>query len=638
VLAAAVAIPLFIALYLLRLRRQRQLIPSTLLWRQATRDLEVNAPLRKLRSSLLFILQLLLLGVLIAAIGEPALRGGDMTRDRLVILIDRSASMNAKDGPDGMTRLSHALQLAEEMIDLRAERSDEVMTAVLAFGASADVVQGFSTNARDLKNAIRAIEPTDEEADFKAALNLAGSFAAPAEEGGAGSTQLVIISDGAVQRAADSNQASVAAAFVRFVQAGPSPGREQANVGFVSISARRDPMDPALGQVFVRLISSASTPRSVNITLRIDSEVSDVRTVTVPAMHSDGPGEATYLASVDIPGGAFITLTHDQVDALPSDDQVSLVIPAPRQPRLALVHAGESPDPYLLQLLEAMEPDTLRVLDEAAYSSIDPVEINAGSLFDVIVFDRVHGYELPSVPTLSFGGWPSGASPLPGAVDEGQRIMSWDRQHPVLRHVSLDTVLFAGTVGMTLPEGAHTLASGARGPLIAVHAARGAQHVMVAFALTRSNWPRELSVTIFMQNVLEYLWLGRANDQGLSSRPGEPVTVRAESAAQELQIEGASVMRLRVEGGELATLPSLRRAGVYSVRGAAPPMNVVAVNVSSDLESFTQTRDAISVNARTMTAGALEDVTPRPIWTWALMAAMLLLTLEWLLFLALKRQ
>ncbi len=638
-LAAAIALPVFIALYILRLRRTRLVIPSTLLWRQVTRDLEVNAPIRKLRTSLLFFLQLLLLATLVAAIGEPAIKGEADIAQRVVILIDRSASMNAADAPGQRTRLEHAKTLALGIVDSMSRRRDQGMAAVLAFGASAEVIQNFSTSRAVLRDAIAAIEPTDEEADFAAALDLAGSFAAGLDEDEAAATEVVIISDGGVMREGDAGEAKVAAANVRFVLAGPSSTHSPAgNIGFVNLSARRDAENPATCIVFARLISTFPEPVTASVTLRRGSEIADVRSVTLPPAETS-PGEATLTFTLDVPDGELVTIAHNQQDVLPTDDRAAIVIPAPRRPRVLLIHAGPAPDPYVEQLLTALEPESLRVMSANSEREPDALAkaLAAASTYDLVVFDRVTDFALPSVPSLCFGSAPDGVTLRASAEDRGERILSWDRQHPLLRHVSLDSVLYAGVEGMTLPEGAVALARGASGPVIATMNANGARDVLVAFALRRSNWPRDLSIALFMQNALEYLWVGRATDAGLVTRPGEPVTVRPLPSVQAVEVSGPQTAHVPVEREGTLTLPVFRRAGVYEVTGAAPPMNVVAVATLSDLESDVRTREAITVNARPALAGSVSDVTPRPIWTWFLLAGLGLVAAEWILFLVLKR-
>src|SRR5258706_14904682 len=69
--AAAIAVPALLVLYFLKLRRREMPVSSTLLWRKAIQDLQVNAPFQRLRRHLLPLLQLILLVLLCPALSRP---------------------------------------------------------------------------------------------------------------------------------------------------------------------------------------------------------------------------------------------------------------------------------------------------------------------------------------------------------------------------------------------------------------------------------------------------------------------------------------------------------------------------------------------------------------------------------------
>src|SRR3954470_16213555 len=71
VAAAAIAIPALLVLYFLKLRRRELAVSSTLLWKKAVQDLQVNAPFQRLRKNLLLLLQMLLLILLLLALSRP---------------------------------------------------------------------------------------------------------------------------------------------------------------------------------------------------------------------------------------------------------------------------------------------------------------------------------------------------------------------------------------------------------------------------------------------------------------------------------------------------------------------------------------------------------------------------------------
>src|SRR6476646_7145620 len=96
-IAGAIVVPSLLVLCFLKLRRREQTVPSTLLWRKAIQDLQVNAPFQKLRRNLLLLLQMLLLLLLTLALARPVANVTPTAGKMTVIIIDRSASMAATD-------------------------------------------------------------------------------------------------------------------------------------------------------------------------------------------------------------------------------------------------------------------------------------------------------------------------------------------------------------------------------------------------------------------------------------------------------------------------------------------------------------------------------------------------------------
>src|SRR5262245_38232582 len=148
-------VPAVIAMYLLKLRREETPVPSTLLWHRLVADVEANAPWQRLRRSLLFLLQLLLVIILVLLAARPFIeRPAGLARD-IVLVVDTSASMAATDQPPD--RLSAAKAAAIEALkDLPTGGK----VSVIESGRTARIVASGSTDLGRIRLAIDSIKPT----------------------------------------------------------------------------------------------------------------------------------------------------------------------------------------------------------------------------------------------------------------------------------------------------------------------------------------------------------------------------------------------------------------------------------------------------------------------------------------------
>src|SRR5512146_3475409 len=134
-LVGLVFVPAVVAMYLLKLRRDEAVVPSTLLWQRLVADVEANAPWQRLRRSLLLLLQLLLVLILAILAARPFLERPAGLAGDVVVVIATSASMAATDvAPD---RLSVAKQ---QVVDALRDLPSDGKVSVIAAGETARVV------------------------------------------------------------------------------------------------------------------------------------------------------------------------------------------------------------------------------------------------------------------------------------------------------------------------------------------------------------------------------------------------------------------------------------------------------------------------------------------------------------------
>jgi hypothetical protein len=649
VIGALVATPVLVALYLLKLRRKPLRVSSTLLWEQAVQDLQANVPLRWLRTSLMLVLQLLALAALLVALARPALVDPSGAGERTLIIIDRSASMSAKNA-DGTTRLEQAKSDALERIDALARgsgRDGRAEAMVLALGAETRALTGFTSSTRELREAVASITATDQPGRLAPALAIVESMSIglTGENADERAPTVLLFSDGSF---ADADGGLGPVRLVSAVRSG-QPGEGSAtgaggdNLGIVAASARRDYENPALVRAFVRVLNAG--PGAVETAVRgtLDGRSIGSAAITVPAAGAGSPpggggppvpGEAAVTLEFESPGAGVLTLSLPREDALASDNAASMVLRSVARARVLVVApAGAggrvAVDPFLLSALTVMDLGEVRVIDAAQYEggvAQARVESREGEVwpgFDLVVFDRVRPGRTPRQATLSFGaGLPiDGLTVAPGDAGSGRagasttRIVSWRRTHAVLRYAALDAVVVNPAMRMTLPEmeegggGGEAAASrikvtelalGQDGPLIAAleePGTRGVRRIVVAFELLRSNWGPDVSFPVFLSSAVEYLTGKGDAAAGRATTTGEPLVVDADAGAERVVLRGPVELAAErtaeaARSGEAVSLGIPERAGVYRVEGGSAPGGGadVAVNLVDATESALASR------------------------------------------------
>lgn len=652
-IAAALVLPALLAMYLLKLRRRPLRVSSIMLWPESATDVQVNVPIAPPKPSWLMLLHLLIASALIAAVGRPVILHSGEPAGRVVLVLDRSASMRAMDGVSAagekVSRLDEARRKAREFA---ARSAASTQIAVVAFASSAEIVGEFSTDPVRVASAIDSIAPTDQPGDLNAPMEIARALLASvrvSDELDSGA-EVLVFSDGSFEEG--SRELASPGGVVRLVRCGSAPSADKQNLGVVVLSARRDSVHPDVVNIFAKIQNASRAVRSVPVRLSIDGSVLETRTIPVPATGSAGPGEASTVFSASVPAGgvAMISLLVDEDrDLLKSDNAAAMNLKSAAPARILLVQraagprmAGEpdsalSADFLLADALAELSPGELTRVPRDRYEAIAA----AGELkfYDVVVFDGVSPRAAPPLPSLSFGaGLPGLELGEAASAREARPVQSWSRSSPLLRDVTLDGVVVAHERAFG-GRGAQVLARSESGPLIVLSEPEaGPKRIVVTFPLADSNWPLHAGFPIFLKSAIDLLTSKGAENAGVQFLTIQPVffeaagappkyigpmTVSARSAPGQSGGEGAGAQRRM-------TLGVLDLAGVYTPESGSgfPP---IAVNLLDARESAVATSDVLRVGNRVLsTAGNASR--PREIWWWVLVLAASLLAIEWLIF------
>ncbi|MEZ6234685.1 MAG: VWA domain-containing protein [Phycisphaerales bacterium] len=690
---------LLLVMYMLRLRRRPVRVTTTMFWGDPPRDLEANVPLRMVRPAWTLLLQALAVAMLALALGRPATDASVGSADEVYILIDRSASMNALDGGGGRSRLDAAREGALEVVSgvggLGGARA-----LVVAFASRAEAVTSMTSDRGALAAAIAGIEPTDEAGDLGAALDLVGALIASraGERDAPAAARVVVLSDGSFERGAARSLAGAAIEFRTMGSIGPSggvgvqpgvsegqgaePDRGAArdggrdNIAIAALAAQRDVADPARVRVFVRLISVRSVETPVTVTLRLDGAELARRAVVLPAMASapssgagggdeaseSRPAERSISLEFTQIAGGVLTASIDREDLLAADNRAAVVVPAVQRPRIVLVSPGE-PDMFLVDVLEALPPAWLRSISAAQYES--PLGAELGEQADLVVFDRVRPGVLPRCASISFGagvpvagldGEPEDARPPTAAAGTSSgdppvliSASQWDRNHPALANVTLDSLRVSRAIPLRVgadevavdgePSSAQAvpdrtpvrvLAWGLDGPLIVEARDAGVRRIVVGFALRDSNWPLTVGFPIFLSAAIDDLVFAGSPGRGVAYDAGSLIAP-PDLAGQALEVRDADG-RVVARGLGSGVVP---RAGLYTLAGGGAE-RPLAVNVAGSHESRVLVEPRLRIAGAEL-AGATGAAHPTELWFWFVLGAGALLLVEWVVYLLVAR-
>ncbi|MFO0629151.1 MAG: VWA domain-containing protein [Polyangiales bacterium] len=603
-----VAAAAVVALYILKLRRRRLVVPFAKLWDRVLDERPSSALFKHLRRVLSLLLQLLLLALLVFALSDPRRVGATGQGRTRVVLLDASASMKATDVPG--SRAEAARRAARDLVRALGA-ADRALLA--SMDAEVTALAPMSDDPTTLETALRGYAPRDTGLDLPRALRFAGDALR-----GAPTPEVVIIGDGDYQLPPD----ALGGVPVRFV----GVGRRSRNVGVAAFSVRRYPLDKSRYEVLAEVRSWSSQPERVELTLLADGAPVEVTTLSL------APGASAQRVLPDLSGAngsleARVRLADGGRDDLPADDHAWATLPPRRRARVLSVSRGNRYLEAALLLDEYL--DVTECAPEEA-----PARLRAGR-FDVAVLD---GVSLP-LPAGTHGIWlrPQGPD-APLAHDEGFAMappgsaIAFDeiqRRHPVMRFTSDLEEAHVGRIVRYRPTPADAvLGRSAVGPLLIAGERGGQRFVLLSFDPRESDVPLLISWPVILLNSID--WFAGEDPAYLSSfRTGTAWRVPVPAGVQRATVETPSGRRVTVPVHEGRAVFFGTEAGLHRVH-AGDAHTLIAANLFEPAESRCG-------HTATLTLGGAQLRAPTPgragvrreLWIYLLAGALAILAVEW---------
>lgn len=570
-------IPAVIAMYLLKLRRDEAVVPSTLLWTRLVSDVEANAPWQKLRRSLLLLLQLLLVIVLALLAARPFLeRPAGLAHD-IVLVVDTSASMGASDvAPDRLTAAKAAAIEALKGLPTGGKVS------VIAADRSARIVVNESSDLGRIRDAIEGIAVTPSRGDLGDALELASKLAARS-----GDAQVLVATDAALA----STVTTRVSAPVKVLPV----GRDRKNQAIVALAVRPGPSG-VTRSVFISIANLDLERASRRIELWGDDRLLEVRDVTLE------PQARADVIIDDVPEGTRAVevrlVARDPAatgapDQLAVDDRAWAVIP-PNRTRLILV-VGDG-DPYLETALSYLPNTELYGVKASEYGPA--TERTDGRPWDLVIFEGTLPATLPRAPILAIAPpRTSGLGVVTGTLkDPG--IGSLAPDEPVLRYVDLSTTHIAEASRLALPDWARTIIPGPKGaPLLYSGLRDGMPTAVLAFEPRQSDLPLQVAFPILLANLTGEL-LGGSSAPTEAVEPGTPVDLVIPAGAISLTVThpDGTVTDLvpSTVDGSTVTFAGTAEPGIYTITPVRDPSASAAPSGSAGAAASPVASPAVS--------------------------------------------
>jgi hypothetical protein len=628
-LLAGLALPI-VVFYILKVRLRRVPVSTLMFWQQIFEEKKPRSIWQRLRHLISLLLQLAFLALLVFAVADPIFRWQQARARRMVLVLDNSASMNARDVSP--SRLEAARAEGRRFIDgLRP--GDEL--AIIAAGAQPRVACGMTDHQRTLHEALDAIPASDGPTRIAEAVTLARRLLS----GSSKTRRVVVLTDAGFDAAADlARQDDIELIGI---------GKKTGNAGITRLQARRSLVDPIGYEILVEVANASDDPASLRLELDLEDEPIDV----VPLNLKPGERNVQVFEKTSADGGR-LRAHLDRDDALPADNTAWAILPRRSTQKVTLVGRGNL---FLDKVFEAIPLVHLEIVKvgEGQPAPARPPSAAGGATPPVVVYHRTIPDALPAGdvvvidPERSSSLWDLG-EPLHNPI-----VARQDKDSPLLAHIRLDNVLMPEARKLTLKGTAHVLAeSAAEDPLYAVLERPDGQGKVVVLTvdIDKSDLPLQTAFPIMMTNLLSELRGSKGElREAMPAGAVAEVVVPAESDPAVVRAlrgpDGREQPLVIAEGVTKAAIGPLDRCGIWSVIRRSPSATApapapatatatgdilaeLACNLADRRESDLRPAEGLPQRTRSLAAG----LAVRPIWYYLVASAWLLTCWEWFLY------
>ena len=634
-LQAAAALGLLVVVfYVLKLKRRPIAVPFAPLWQRILKDKDATTLFSQLKRLLSLLLQLLLLGLMLLALGDPR-PAANIAQDRhVLVLIDASASMKAVDvaQPAKATDANGEDDKPRTRLDVGKDRireairglggSDRMLVAQL--DAAVTPLSTMTEDVPALEKALDAVTATDVRTDFARGLRFAVDALRDLPN-----AELVIVSDGALGAAKDAaGQVELDNIKLSYVPVGKG-GRNVALTGF---SVRRYPLDKSRYEVLVEVANTDDAPAEVDLELYGDGQLTDIVRLRLEPLQTLSRFYPN-LSGADKTLRAQVKLLGDEPDVLPADDNAYALLPERRRAQVQVVSEGNMYLEAALLLDEYLEVVT-----------VVPKDYPGAGKYDVTIFDGVAPVVADGSGHLFYLNPPPKAQTPFKVGDEVKSDKRYtlgfdevDIKHALVRHLSLgDVNIGKGRMLEGVKRDKH-VGKSFKGTLLLAGRRKGTKFVALGFDLRESDLPLRIAWPMLLLNSIND-FIEEDADYLSSFRTGTVWRIPASSTSQSAWLKSPSgrTQRVPIKDGRAVYLG--QHAGFYTLLAENPAeaagaveQSMFAANLIDPLESSIQPQPTLAVGEQEASPlSGFEVGVRQEIWVYLLLLVLGITAIEWL--------
>lgn len=592
-LALILFIPGIIILYMLKQKAKEYPFSSSILWKEVYHNVEATKPWEKLKKNILMYLQILALVVLIFALMAPYLRSGGRAYDKVLILVDNSASMGAMY-ENKHTRLQEAIDQCKDYVDSLGEATE---ITLLTVNQETMILKSNCSNRGEVKEALDGIVLTDLAGSAESGISVAQSMISQWEQ-----YDLVVFTDEELEL--DQLQGRVVNLYTEV---------ENVSVDYLSLSESKEGELTLIGKV----TSDYDEEIKGDMNLYVDDTLVQVSEVVIPA----GESSFVYFETKEQGNLYRVELTLD--DAMAKDN-------------VAYATHGENGQKRVLLVTENnifMEKAIANISWVDLYKTNQLSTVGNQEEYDVYIFDGQVPEVLPATGNLIFINVPEGHGITYSNEVENINLLFLDSD--ITNYVSGYTFGALQARELERPIWADAFISTGEGCAGYFGEMDGRRIVVMSFDLQNTELPLQVEFPILMANITEYMMTtGMVADDFYFT--GDKIVFNGRT-------EGSDIIVRAPQGEESSLFAAVNtvaytntdQAGVYEVSQEVNGVNMqeqFVVRFPTELESHIQ-HENIEIEDTKQQAQEKEGLRGgRELRNIILLIALFILGIEWWIY------